>query len=194
MLALNFSIQQRNIAAAEPLGPTPWDSLSADEYRLAANVVRAETNADIVFLRISLRQPDKTQALAWQRGTPPQRDAEVTFLQDGKPYLAHIDLTGNKIETLTAMRGGQPMLSNQAELLPMIMSLSEDPQVLAALWPNAGSPKASGLCLPRTVGRFFRDKANTVRDRVMRLDCFNIASTGAGLGTFTVKQCFRSSD
>ena len=189
MLALNFSIQQRNIAAAEPLGPTPWDSLSANEYRLAANVVRAETNADIVFLRISLRQPDKTQALAWQRGTPPQRDAEVTFLQDGKPYLAHIDLTGNKIETLTAMRGGQPMLSNQAELLPMIMSLSEDPQVLAAL-TKRGVAEGNGLCLPRTVGRFFRNKTNTVRDRVMRLDCFNIASTGAGLGLLPSSNVF----
>ena len=189
MLALNFSIQQRNIDAAEPRGPTPWDSLSADEYRLAANAVSAETNADIVFLRISLRQPDKAEALAWQRGTPPQRDAEVTFLQDGQPHLAHIDLTGNKIETLTAMRGGQPMLSNQAELLPMIMSLSEDPQVLAAL-AKRGVAEGNGLCLPRTVGRFFRDKANTVRDRVMRLDCFNIASTGAGLGLLPSSNVF----
>ena len=189
VIGLNFSIQQRNIASAEPLGPTPWDSLSADEYASAANAVRAEANGNLVFLRISLRQPDKAEALAWQRGTPPPRDAEVTFLQDGKSFLAHIDLNNGRVENLEPMRGGQPMLSNQAELLPMIMSLSEDPQIMAAL-AKRGVAEGEGLCLPRTVGRFFRDKTNTVRDRVMRLDCFNIASTGAGLGLLPSSNVF----
>ena len=153
VIGLNFSIQQRNIASAEPLGPTPWDSLSADEYASAANAVRTEANGDLVFLRISLRQPDKAEALAWQRGTPPPRDAEVTFLRDGKPFLAHIDLNNAKVENLEPMRGGQPMLSGQGELFPMITRLSEDPQIMAAL-AKRGVAEGEGLCLPRTVGRF----------------------------------------
>ena len=176
---LNISVQQRNGSTITETA-SPWDSLSPAEHHIAAKAIGDATNGELTFIRISLKQPDKRQALAWRRGTTAQRDAEVTFLQDGKPFIANVDLLTGTATEPAAIRGGQAMLSGNGELTPLVMQLSEDPQILAAL-AKRGVAEGNGLCLPRTIGRFFADKVNVRRDRIVRLDCVNIAPTG-GLG------------
>ena len=178
---MHVSAQQRGALDVREAHVTPWDSLSAAEFTMAAAAVRRNSAAAPVFIRISLRQPYKAEALAWQPGETAQRDAEVVFLEDGKSMLAHVDLLRGKETMRRAMGGGQAMFSNQAELTPMVLGLSEDPQILAAL-AKRGLEPGEGICLPRTIGRFFTGQVNTVRDRIVRLDCVNIASTGAGMG------------
>ena len=157
---------------------SPWDGLSGAEYAQAAALVKAAHGSDILFNRISLRQPDKTQALAWQEGEEAQRDAEVSFLSNGAPRLAQIDLTGNRIVSDRAMQGGQPMYTSQGELEPLIMRLMENADMVAAL-EKRGIDATRALCLPRTIGRYFADKVDVENHRIVRLDCFNIAGDGA---------------
>lgn len=181
---LYFSAQQRRGDTGDMTGPTPWDSLSAAEYTIAATALRDKQDGrdgDVTFIRISLRQPDKTTALAWRAGDDPGREAEVIFLEDGKPFVAHIALADGTVGSATPIGGGQPMLSGQGELTPLVLGLSKNPDIIAAL-AKRGVGEGEGLCLPRTIGRFFSDKANVVRDRIVRLDCVNIASTGGGMG------------
>ena len=45
---------------------SPWDGLSGAEYAQAAMLLKQAYGDDVLFARISLRQPDKAQALAWQ--------------------------------------------------------------------------------------------------------------------------------
>ena len=176
---LNLSISERHSSGVVETA-SPWDSLTADEHEIAANAVRARVQGKLVFLRVSLKQPDKQKALTWQAGETAQRDAEVTFLEDGEPFITSVNLLSGLADTPTAIRGGQPMLSSNGELTPLVLQLSEDPQIIAAL-EKRGVAAGHGLCLPRTIGRFFADKANVRRDRIVRLDCVNIAPTG-GLG------------
>jgi primary-amine oxidase len=143
-----------------------------------AGLLKAVHGDAVMFTRISLRQPEKAVALAWQDGDTAQRGAEVTFLVAGKPRLARLDLTGNRIVSDAPMTGGQPMLSGTGELEPIVVKLSEHADVLAALAKRGVEP-GQGICLPRTIGRFFTAQANPARERLLRLDCFNIAGDGA---------------
>ena len=103
---------------------SPWDGLQPQEYRAAAELIKALHGDDVLFTRISLRQPDKTKALAWREGTSAQRDADVTFLVNGAARLARLDLTANKVGSDAPMRGGQPMISGTGELEPLVVTLS----------------------------------------------------------------------
>ena len=174
---LNQSMSQQQ-QSSTPINLSPWDGLNASEYRQAAALVMAAHDGNVIFARISLRQPDKAEALAWQTGEIAQRGAEVSFLVNGKPRLAYVDLTGDKIVLDRPMRGGQPMYSSQGELEPLIMRLMENADLVAALEKRGADPTRA-LCLPRTIGRYFADKVDVENHRIVRLDCFNIAGEGA---------------
>tara|TARA_B110000971_G_scaffold221083_1_gene266815 strand:- start:2544 stop:4592 length:2049 start_codon:yes stop_codon:yes gene_type:complete len=176
---LDRSIQENRTTTAEPpLTVSPWDGLRAAEYERAAEILRKTHGETILFTRISLRQPEKAAALTWREGGVAQRSAEVTFLAKGKPRLAQVDLTANTLVSDEPMRGGHPMLSSSGELEPLVMKMMEDPTILAAL-EKRGVEAGKGICLPRTIGRFFNDKVDTRKHRVVRLDCFYMAGTGA---------------
>ena len=65
---LSQSAQQRLPQAAAETA-SPWDSLTAAEYETAAAAVTRAADGNVLFVRISLKQPDKQTALAWQPGT-----------------------------------------------------------------------------------------------------------------------------
>ena len=175
---LNQSIVTTSSSTQADIAVSPWDGLRPEEYAQAAGLLNAVHDDAVMFTRISLRQPEKAVALAWQDGDTAQRGAEVTFLVAGKPRLARLDLTGNRILSDAPMTGGQPMLSGTGELEPIVVKLSEHADVLAALAKRGVEP-GQGICLPRTIGRFFTAQANPARERLLRLDCFNIAGDGA---------------
>jgi primary-amine oxidase len=160
--------------------PSPWDSLSAADYQIAANGLNEQFGEDITFIRISLQQPDKGEALNWREGTQATRKAELTYLKDNRPFQASVNLATGEVLSSRSMSGGHPMLSNNGELEPIVMGLANDPQVLAVL-AQRGIAEGEAICLPRTVGRFFAEKADIKRDRILRLDCFYIKGSG-GLG------------
>ena len=169
--------KRARMAANAPTA-SPWDGLTADEYQLVAKAVRAAHGDDVLFARISLKQPDKAAALAWTPGEKAARSAEVAFSQGGAFYLTDVDLQNATLGARVALRDGQPMFSGSGELEPLVMTLSENPQVLAAL-AKRGLEKGEALCLPRTVGQFFADLADVRNNRIVRLDCFNITGSGA---------------
>ena len=53
------------------------------------------------------------------------------------------------------------------ELFGALDAVNQLPEVVAAL-ERRGITGSDGLCLPRTVGRFFSDLANPVNDRLVR--------------------------
>ena len=74
--------------AAGPL--SPWHSLTEAEVQEAAAAVMDSTDDAVVFNRISLLEPDKEQAIAWQGAEPAHvmRPVRHTKLQGGGPRLA----------------------------------------------------------------------------------------------------------
>ena len=150
-------------------GPiSPWHSLTEAEVREVASAVMDSTDDVVVFNRISLREPDKEQAIGWQGTEPAQRGADILYRSNQKSWRVQYDFQSQQLSSATAITSGHPMLAGD-EIFPVIETVNALPEVVAAL-EKRGVSEGSGLCLPRTVGRFFSDLVDPVNARLVRFD------------------------
>src|SRR5712691_1159358 len=79
----------------------PLDPLTPDEIRRAAAAVGAahDLGRGMMFETITLREPDKRAAQAFQLGDPVPREAFVCAFDrtNGKVYEARVDLVANMV-------------------------------------------------------------------------------------------------
>ena len=166
---------------------SPWHSLTAVEINEASAAVSSAFGSDVIFNRISLTEPDKERARSWKAGQSSPRSADVVYRLKRATYRVQYDFENATISEPQEITSGQPMLMSE-ELLGAIEVVNQLPQVIAVL-EQRGITGTDGLCLPRTVGRFFADIANPVNDRLMRFDCFNIRGQ-SGLGLLPTSSAF----
>ena len=163
-----------------PVEKSPWQSLTEQEINEASRAVSESLGPGILFNRISLTEPDKNKARAWQEGDSATRGADIVYRLNKASYVARYNFTTSSLSTPEEITSGQPMLAGE-ELFGALDAVNQLPEVVAAL-ERRGITGSDGLCLPRTVGRFFSDLANPVNDRLVRFDCFNIrGQSGLGL-------------
>ena len=144
---------QRNETPGAIGAISPWHSLTEAEVQEAAAAVMDSTDDAVVFNRISLLEPDKEQAITWQGTEPARRGADVLYRSDRQSWRAQYDFQSQRLSQATVITSGQPMLAGE-EIFPVIETVNALPEVVAAL-EKRGVSEGSGLCLPRTVGRFF---------------------------------------
>ena len=166
---------------------SPWHSLTAVEINEASAAVSSAFGSDVIFNRISLTEPDKERARSWKAGQSSPRSADVVYRLKRATYRVQYDFENATISEPQEITSGQPMLMSE-ELLGAIEVVNQLPEVIAVL-EQRGITGTDGLCLPRTVGRFFADIANPVNDRLMRFDCFNIRGQ-SGLGLLPTSSAF----
>lgn len=166
---------------------SPWHSLTAVEINEASAAVSSAFGSDVIFNRISLTEPDKERARSWEAGQSSPRSADVVYRLKRATYRVQYDFENATISEPQEITSGQPMLMSE-ELLGAIEVVNQLPEVIAVL-EQRGITGTDGLCLPRTVGRFFADIADPVNDRLMRFDCFNIRGQ-SGLGLLPTSSAF----
>ena len=154
-------------------GPiSPWHSLTETEIREASASVLASSDDPIIFNRISLLEPEKEQAILWTGTEPGRRGADILYRSKKQSWRVQYDFETKQLSAATAITSGQPMLAGE-EVFPVIETVNALPEVVAAL-EKRGVSEGNGLCLPRTVGRFFSNLADPVNSRLVRFDCLNI--------------------
>ena len=166
---------------------SPWHSLTGDEITEAVSALRASVGEEIRFNRVSLLEPVKSDALAWERGATAARGAQLVYRSSKQSYRATYDFGTQLLTEPQALLGGQPMLVGE-ELMGAVEAVNALPEVAAAL-ERREVPSGYGLCLPRTTGRYFGDVADPISDRLVRLDCFDIRGQG-GLGILPSSSAF----
>jgi len=166
---------------------SPWHSLTAVEINEASAAVSSAFGSDVIFNRISLTEPDKERARSWEAGQSSPRSADVIYRLKRTTHRVQYDFENATISEPQEITSGQPMLMSE-ELLGAIEVVNQLPEVIAVL-EQRGITGTDGLCLPRTVGRFFAEIANPVNDRLMRFDCFNIRGQ-SGLGLLPTSSAF----
>jgi primary-amine oxidase len=166
---------------------SPWHSLTAKEIREVAAAVTESVDGTLVFNRMSLLEPDKSQALSWQTDTNAARGADVLYRLDKLSYRVRYDFQTSELSSPALLTSGQPMLVGQ-ELYTALELVNELPEVREVL-EQRGVSSGDGLCLPRTVGRFFSDLADPINDRLVRFDCFNIRGQ-SGMGILPTTSAF----
>ena len=166
---------------------SPWHSLTSDEITEAVSALRASVAEEIRFNRISLLEPIKSDALAWERGATAARGADLIYRSSKQSYRATYDFGTQMLTEPEALSGGQPMLVGE-ELMGAVEAVNALPEIAEAL-ERREVPSGYGLCLPRTTGRYFGEVADPVNDRLVRLDCFDIRGQ-SGLGILPSSSAF----
>ena len=95
-------------AAAQPAAH-PLDALSASEYWTVFEAMKASgklTDASR-YASVNLKEPPKTEVLAWKEGTPFRRDALAVIKQGPDTYEAVVDIAGGKLSSWRKIEGAQ---------------------------------------------------------------------------------------
>ena len=70
---------------------SPWHSLTEEEIKRAAAALIGREGNGIVINRISLKEPNKQLAKAWQSNESAQRGADLLFRSGKSSFLASFD-------------------------------------------------------------------------------------------------------
>lgn len=122
------------LVALPPSVHHPLDALTPEEYWKVYNVLRdaGKLEEKTIFASVLLREPIKSEVLAWKPGRPIARRADVVLLTEGKSYEATVDIGAGKLEAYMELKGAQAPVS-EGEMHGFDDVLKKDPQVADAL-------------------------------------------------------------
>ena len=82
--------------------------------------------------RVSLLEPIKSEALAWERGATAARGADLIYRSNKQSYRATYDFGTQVLTEPEALSGGQPMLVGE-ELMGAVEAVIALPEIAAHL-------------------------------------------------------------
>ena len=129
-----FLLPLARAVALEPQVHHPLDALTPDEYWKIYATLRdaGKVEEKTAFSSILLREPDKSEVLAWKPGKPIPRKADVVLFNEGKSFEAVVDIAAGRVDSFTELKGAQAPIS-QTELHSLDDVLKKDPRVVDAL-------------------------------------------------------------
>ena len=90
----------------------PMDALTGAEIRAATVILKADPcTRDATYQLITLKEPAKTDVLAWKPGTPLHRMARVTAVAGTRILETDVDLTGKSVTGIIKRTGIEPPLT-----------------------------------------------------------------------------------
>ena len=114
----------------------PLDSLSAEEFRRTAEILRRDGRVSDGwrFTSIELKEPEKAAVKAWRSGDPVPRTSFAVLLDraENKTYEATVDLTGGTVVSFEHIPGVQPNFTLD-EFYEIDAAMRQHPDVIAAL-------------------------------------------------------------
>jgi primary-amine oxidase len=118
------------------MGQHPLDSLSAEEFRRTAEILRTEGRVTDGwrFTSIELKEPDKSAVKAWRPGQPVPRVSFAVVLDraENKTYEATVDLVAGAVVSFEHIPGVQPNFTID-EFYEINEAMRKHPDVIAAL-------------------------------------------------------------
>lgn len=120
--------------ALQPVVHHPLDALTPDEYWKIYKVLfdAGKIEEKTIFASVLLREPPKSEVLAWKPGRPIQRKADAVLLTEGKSYAAVVDIAAGKLDSYTELKGQQAPVS-EGEMHGYDDVLKKDERVIEAL-------------------------------------------------------------
>jgi primary-amine oxidase len=138
-----------SVSAQDKVPHHPLDALTTDEYWTVHDVLQASghlTDKTLVS-SLLLHEPVKDKVLAWKKGEPIPREADVILESEGKTIEARIDIEGRTLEFWKEMPGVQAPIT-QTELDTMSEVVKRDPRVVTALKARGITDLTSVRCEP----------------------------------------------
>ncbi|WP_037257202.1 tyramine oxidase [Roseivivax halodurans] len=164
--AIGLAIGTQAVAQSHPL-----DGLTADEYDRVTSILReAEIVSDqTLFPLIELKEPPKTEVLAWDGAAEIERRALVHYTSADGFGEAIVNITSGEVEHsgLIAQQG-QPMIM-LTEFMGALQAALSDQRMIDALAKRDLTPDQT-FCLPLTAGNFLTPDYEG--NRLMKIPCY----------------------
>jgi primary-amine oxidase len=159
----------------------PLDQLSAREHWAVYDALQASGKLDSTFriLFEGLKEPPKSDVLAWRPGQPLHREATVHLTQGKLGYEATVDINAKKVLTWNALPAKQYMTS-AAEGDAAGEIAMKDPRVKEALRKRGITDFTHVSCDPANNGYFDLPEERNVR--VLHVTCSDDHGRIAGYG------------
>lgn len=159
----------------------PLDGLSAREHWIIYDVLigSGRTDSSTRYLYVALREPPKTEVLAWRSGQPIRREGFVHLTQGKKGYEAVVDITGKQVLSWKEIPARQYMTSRQEEEEADALAM-KDPRVRAAFARRGITDLTHVGCGPANHGYF--DAPEERNRRVLHLTCGDDRNRFSGYG------------
>jgi primary-amine oxidase len=133
----------------------PLEPLSTEEYRVVYDVIIASghLDADTHLESVLLHEPSKSVVLAWKRGDPVPREADVLLQRKEKVVEARVDIGARKLESWREVPGVQGPVSLN-EILGLNETILADDRVKKALAKRGVVDLNSVECASLPIGFF----------------------------------------
>jgi primary-amine oxidase len=171
MLALSIvCIAARGLGAQTP--SHPLDALTAQEYWTVLDTLQAsghDVDSDTRFPFITLREPPKSEVLAWKPGVHIDREAFVVVREHMKTFEAVVDIDLKKVISWTERVGVQPNVTFE-DLGNASSAIRDDPQWQAAMRRRGIQDLNEVQCSGAPPGYF--GTAEEQHHRLLRMQCY----------------------
>jgi primary-amine oxidase len=152
----------------------PLGGLTSDEYATINQILREAGVADddTLFPLIEMKEPPKSDVLAWKNGDGPLPDRMATvYMTDGAGGFREVvvNVTGLTVDSNEAAEG-QPMVMF-AEFIGALEGALGDQRMIDGLAARGLTPEQA-FCLPLTAGNFFDGTAE--QGRFMKVPCYEV--------------------
>ncbi|MEK7400802.1 MAG: hypothetical protein AABZ80_00410 [Gemmatimonadota bacterium] len=168
--------------AVSAQAPThPLDGLSAREHWIVydALIASGKTDSTTRYLYEGLREPPKTEVLAWRPGQAYSRVAMVHVMQDKRGFEALVDINAKKMISWTEIAGRQYMTSRAESDAANALAM-KDPRVLAAFTRRGIKDLTHVGCSPANHGYY--DLPEERNRRVIHVACGDDHNRFSGYG------------
>jgi primary-amine oxidase len=164
------------VLALAPAVHHPLDALTPEEYWRIYKVLRdaGKVEEKTTIASVLLREPLKSEVLAWRQGKPIIRKADVVLMTAGKSFEAVVNISAGKVETFTELKGAQAPVS-QGEMHGFNALLMRDPRLLDALKQRGITDMRLVFCTVQPAG-FVALPEQTEGRRIGWGGCFYVAN------------------
>jgi len=148
----------------------PLDSLTADEIRVAIQVVKSDARfVGAAFPSVAVQDPPKADVLAWQSGQPLFRRARVQAMTSERFFEVLVDLAGRRIVSATERHGVEPSITlSEIEATKVVLSNQE---FKVGLQKRGITELTKVFCAPFSAG-YYGSAAQDAK-RLVKVGCFD---------------------
>jgi primary-amine oxidase len=164
------------LLALAPAVHHPLDALTPEEYWMIYKVLHdaGKLEEKTTIASVLLREPPKSEVLAWRQSKPIVRKADVVLMTAGKSFEVVVNISAGKVETFTELKGAQAPVS-QGEMHGFNALLMKDPRLLDALKQRGITDMRLVFCTVQPAG-FVALPEQTEGRRIGWGGCFYVAN------------------
>ncbi len=175
------------LAATAVAAPHPLDPLSADEIRVAVQVMQADARlARAAFPMITVAEPPKAEVLAWTPGHAVARRARVVAMAGASVFEVVVDVTARRLVAVVERTGVEaPLTLTEFDAVNLVL---EHADFQDGLRKRGVTDPKKVYCAPFSAGYYGLPEENG--KRLVKVGCFDTRRTTTNMFGWPIERLY----